>query len=255
MCICSMPVNKQGAAGEHCSPAAHVTIRNTITQSIPPKLVLRNVLMDPKERSQCFSQRKTHDGGGGEGWKKNTHKLRKKTELSPQDCLEIHPEMAGTGETLESGGFTKRTEGTPSPPASHGLLHYVCRGAHAQTSCCGYKHLTEKRAGRKKEGPCGPGCSMCHRVSWEGGGVSNPRGPGQLPGSSSLPSTAAAAQPLSPHLMTPFAGQGLTAASLLGACAPNSCRHRNAMFDVHLLLRGPGFFWDLRRVKGAGDIS
>lgn len=68
-----MPVNKQGAAGEHCSPAAHVTIRNTVTQSILPKLVLGNVPMDLKEQGQCFSQRKTHDGAGGAGRKTLVH--------------------------------------------------------------------------------------------------------------------------------------------------------------------------------------
>jgi len=58
--------------------------------------------------------------------------------------------MAGAGEALGSGDFAKGTEGTLRAPASHGLLHYACRGVPAQTSCCGNKHLTENRAGRKK---------------------------------------------------------------------------------------------------------
>jgi len=79
MCVCSMPVNKEGAAGEHCSPAAPVIIRDTVTQCIPPKLVLGNVLMDPKERSWCFSQRKTHDEEGN--LEENTCNLRERRIL------------------------------------------------------------------------------------------------------------------------------------------------------------------------------
>lgn len=39
---------------------------------MPPKPVLGNALMDPKEWGQCFSQRKTREGV----WEKNIHKLR-----------------------------------------------------------------------------------------------------------------------------------------------------------------------------------
>lgn len=169
----------------------------------------------------------------------------------PSERSSDHPEMVGAGEALENGGFDKGTEGTLSPPASHGSC-IMCRGVPAQASCCGNKYLTENRASRKKKGPRGPSCSVCHHVSWEGGGISNPSGSGQLPGPSLYPSMATL-QPLSHQPMTPFAGQGLPAASLLGARAPNSCKHRNATFYVHLLSGGPGSYCDLRRhLAGSG---
>lgn len=94
------------------------------------------------------------------------------------------------------------------------LLHYVCRVVPAQDSYCGNKCLTGNRASRnKKKGLHGPGCSVWHHVSWEGGGVFNPSGSGQLPGSSSFPSMATL-QPLSHQSMTSFAGQALAACSL-----------------------------------------
>lgn len=166
-----------------------------------------------------------------------------KNELSPQEGLEITLRRQVQEKLWEVVALPRGQRGHP---VSHRLLHYVCRGVLPKPPAAVISTRLRTEQAEKKEGPRGPGCSVCHRVSREGGGVSNPPGPGQLPGSSSLPSMAAP-QPLSRHLMTPFAGQGLPAAYLLRACAPNSCRHRNATFNVHLLLRGPGFFWDLHR--------
>lgn len=87
-------------------------------------------------------------------------------------------------------------------------------------------------------------CRPSYCMSRKSGGVSNLLWPGQLPGSSSFPSMAAP-QTLSRHSVTDLAGQGVPAALLLGANSPNSCKHRNAMLDIQLLIRGPGGFWDL----------
>lgn len=105
-----------------------------------------------------------------------------KKRAVPSGGSRDHPEMTGAEEALESGGFAKETEGTLRPLASHGLLHYVYRGSLPKSPAAAIS--TRLRTGQEEiqERSRGPGCSVCHHVSWEGGGISNPPGPGQLPG-------------------------------------------------------------------------
>lgn len=138
------------------------------------------------KRGICASAKGRHMMEKGV-WKNNVHKWGKwgywnswftnRRGFSPEGSSD-HPEMAGAGEALENSGLDKGTEGTLSPPASHGSCVMCAEGPLPKPPAAVISAwLRPGQAGNKKE-LLGPGCSVCHRVSWGGGESLIPQGQG-----------------------------------------------------------------------------